>query len=92
MEFDVWVNKAAADDYRLAGKLVEVATDFARALMEGDAATFKAGYSADNALIAAIEQFGLSHAGAAEVAEKIGADETKVGYWVERYTPKAVDG
>lgn len=30
--------------------------NFARALMEGDRASFKAGYSAENAYIAAVEQ------------------------------------
>jgi hypothetical protein len=42
------------------GNRIDAAAALASDLMEGDAATFKAGYSADNAAIAAAEVFGLS--------------------------------
>lgn len=56
------------------GTTVEAATEFCRDLMRGDAAKLKAGYTADNALIAAIEILGLTEAEATTVAGIVGAD------------------
>lgn len=44
----------------LYGGLVDGAAQFTLDLMEGDAATFKQGYSRENAVLAAVEAFELN--------------------------------
>ena len=62
------------DEYVSAsgGQVKVAATIFARDLMRGDPASFKAGYSLDNAIIAATEVFDLSKDEADEIRAKLG--------------------
>lgn len=46
---------------RAAGDRARAVEEFARDLMRGDSATFKAGYTLDNALIATTRAFGLTY-------------------------------
>jgi hypothetical protein len=50
---------------------ISAARALAEDLMEGDATRFKAGYSAENALLAAVEVFGLSKDEAATVGTRV---------------------
>lgn len=68
----------AADKRESAGLL-------ALGLMAGEPEKFKAGYSPDNALIAAIEMFDLSVEEATDVAMVIGATVDRVEGFVARY-------
>lgn len=73
------------DDYderrgsaEFAGRSVKLAQPFvafAQGLMAGDAATFKAGYTADNAFLATLDAFELTGAEQRHLARTIGADE-----------------
>lgn len=56
------------------GDTAKAAEALARGLMKGDAATFKAGYTADNAAIAAAEVFALDTEGVETLATSLDAD------------------
>lgn len=72
--------------------VTQAATAMAQDLMRGDPGRFKAGYSADSALIAAIEVFALNEQTASDVAIFIGADESKVSRWVDSFGPQVAGG
>lgn len=57
---------------RNGGDTCAAAAELARSLMQGDATSFRAGYSADNAAIAAAEVFDLT-------AEQVNAVSVSVG-------------
>lgn len=55
------------------GDRVTAAEMFARRLMRGDPQTFKAGYTAENALLTVVEAFGLTIEEQRGVAQRLGA-------------------
>lgn len=67
------------------GDVALAALEFARALMEGDAATFKQGYDAANAHIAAASQFELDDDQADALERALANVEIKVGMRVGSY-------
>lgn len=55
----------------LYGGLVDGAVQFTLGLMEGDAATFKQGYTRENAVLAAVEAFELNDIQRDELENKL---------------------